>query len=540
MSFYEGSKLTLAWNAQHGCGGNNYDDPHNLDCNFVIQYTCNTDNTKITDKAFQVNIRNGGNTNIPDAETATYANVAGKVTSNDNNQRGRHENEYSYFECANRGRNKGLFTADQKLNGDTAKYTRQNPNGGRSGLECPEERDYYPYWAPTIWRDIAYLTSETKNTNVDVCNVVKTESQNVKDKYRCTSATPTAATLAPITEEECTTAGGTWTKTDKFGIAAPECLEAGWSRDNHLGNTREGDYQNYTWTVPSWTELTNTNKFAAEGQYVSCNIRIRYNITTADYDPWNTFSTSNNEPSVISQNPTLDLGADRQGLQLALNTAQTGRTFQDRTHMITIKKRPTALNNKVIKNLNTIGKRGNIVQTFPSVEYYFMPRNLVVTTEEYVHIQWTGSNTHNNGNPGGDGQTGDDGQGQGGTDRNNFVLTRSEGENFPVALDKADEHMWKYTTCYIPQPDGTLDTLSKDGAANFSIDCALIFATSGQIRTIAEATAAINAQLNDAPASLIGGVLIKVSKPGRYTFMSSRNNNFTNRSQKGVLTVVQA
>ena len=55
----------------------------------------------------------------------------------------------------------GLFTADQKLNGVTSIYTRQNANGGRSGYECPEERDYYPYWHPTDWIDIAVFTSST-------------------------------------------------------------------------------------------------------------------------------------------------------------------------------------------------------------------------------------------------------------------------------------------------------------------------------------------------------------------------------------------
>lgn len=83
-----------------------------------------------------------------------------------------------YAACKARQRNKGLFTADQNLNGDDATHTRQNPNGDRSGLECPEERfliprrktlkgylfsfffrDYFPYWVPTPWKTIAVMTS---------------------------------------------------------------------------------------------------------------------------------------------------------------------------------------------------------------------------------------------------------------------------------------------------------------------------------------------------------------------------------------------
>ena len=74
----------------------------------------------------------------------------------------------------------GLFTADQKLAGERSIYTRQNPTGTRRGYECPEERDYYPYWHPTEWKDIAVLTSEPSR-----CEYYTKESFNVKPKGEC-------------------------------------------------------------------------------------------------------------------------------------------------------------------------------------------------------------------------------------------------------------------------------------------------------------------------------------------------------------------
>ena len=71
----------------------------------------------------------------------------------------------------------GLFTADQNLKGTTSKYTRQNPNGGRSGYECPEERDYYPYWHPTDWIDEAVLVKRQES-----CAYYEAESFNNKLK----------------------------------------------------------------------------------------------------------------------------------------------------------------------------------------------------------------------------------------------------------------------------------------------------------------------------------------------------------------------
>ena len=47
---------------------------------------------------------------------------------------------------------------------------------------------------------------------------------------------------------------------------------------------------------------------------------------------------------------------------------------------------------------------------------------------------------------------------------------------------------------------------------------------------------AMQQQLNNAPASYFGHVL-KFNKAGVFFYICTRNNNFTNRSQKGVLTV---
>lgn len=180
------------------------------------------------------------------------------------------EEPLDYYEnCIQRQRNQGLFTADQQIEANGgATSTRQNPNGNgrrrgnqRHGLECPEagscelrrvgpfqERDYYPYWHPTPWHDIAILTDEPQER----CEYYRMESQNVMPKgycsdpeqlgriLRCVSLSSSARYNNP---DACTGNGGDWKEQDAFNEPPPECTGGIQSRDNHNGNVRNGHPQ---------------------------------------------------------------------------------------------------------------------------------------------------------------------------------------------------------------------------------------------------------------------------------------------------------
>merc|ERR1711971_1473545 len=172
-----------------------------------------------------------------------------------------------------------------------------------------------------------------------------------------------------------------------------------------MGTTRGGKQAHYDWTLPSYLSLRDEhycypykmdvddsgdgeNNGDNQERAISLNcfrmvFRIRYNMSTMDYDPFKTNSTHDYEPnegilSPIEENPEVDVGFYVQGLQLAINTAQTGRTFQDRSHTFLVCKRDASGEwvNKPLLNVNVRGKRGNIVQTFPATEYDFEPQHV--------------------------------------------------------------------------------------------------------------------------------------------------------------------
>jgi len=245
--------------------------------------------------------------------------------------------------------------------------------------------------------------------------------------------------------------------------------------------------------------------------------------------------------SPVQNNPQVNIGANNQPLQLAINTAQTSRVFQDRSHTFYLLARPKQISSSSrIYNLNVRGKRGNIVQTYPAVEYDFIPNRLEITTSDLVHIQWTGSNTHNNAPPGGDGQTGDAGQGLTGSDRSNIVEISDLNENFPLPFEMSN-------ICGDSQVVGFLNESGQmiDFDGN-SLDLGLYLSTSGYYQCLKNGACErsyeivkppIDGDLNSAASSLPGVVIRFLKSNKRYFYMCSRNNNFSNRSQKGSINV---
>ena len=66
----------------------------------------------------------------------------------------------------------------------------------------------------------------------------------------------------------------------------------------------------------------------------------------------------------VTEDPNIDVFGNGygNGLTLAVDTAQFGRTFQDRSHVFLIKPRIDVMENRKLYNLNIRGQRGNIVQ----------------------------------------------------------------------------------------------------------------------------------------------------------------------------------
>jgi len=628
MQYYPGEKIQFQWTNQHG--SSKYQMEHT---ELILQYMC------------EPLMRDGTTTNtIPDKPIDCQ-----NFDCDTDVRFGRHESYTYYQRCKQTERNKGLFTANQNLQGNAAQFTRQSPNGQRHGYECPEEREYYPYWRPTPWKDIAYITND-----IERCQKVTAASQNVVGRGWCTlpasfyedpenELPKNDNGLYPITEKKCNawrveskngTLAGQWREMEAWGLDKPACVQTEQTRANHLGVIGGRQQYTYQYTIPDDI-----------GEQSRCVSRIRYNITTNEYDAWEAPSSirsgvndtqssqlqkpnPGNNPAnldmwskfrlaesdvkkrdnngnlvfydgnnngdaesreyVFKNNPQVQLIMPSPGktfpnnfrfkLQLAVNTAQFGRTFQDRSH--TWRLRPPASgvpDDAEIKLVTVAGKRGNIVQTFPAHEYFFIPEITTIQQGDFLHFAWQGSNTNPNNN---------DGQGKQGTDRSNIVPLRVpqysregwtgalqgepvtpgysdftwdqdfDGDNMePVARKGETSDPGTSYPAFINWPEGydiplaqyefqppygrgevTLRENYIPGAFGGLSDSTLAKLATGRQ---AEFDDFGNMEELDDASTAFDMPPKEVTELGCWNYMSTRNNNFSNRSQKGKICVTE-
>jgi hypothetical protein len=506
--YYVGSQLTLQWVNQHGSGDNVY-----IRTNFVWQYMCDNMGGGKATPWENKGIRDGYTTD-------TIGNSAAESTST---LYGRHEPYAYYNDCETRDRNAGLFIADQQLNAaGRALYTRQDRDGTRHGYECPEERDYYPYWHPTPFVDIVYLTSKPDAKDQGGCESIKKNSFNVHAYHYCIADSTNTAARAANNEADCKAASGKW---QSFGpwssyydfVKEPECEESNWSRENHLGFGRNGQMNQYNWTIPN-------NPGAI------CILRERYNMTQGEI-AWNLDYRANGDKAPVQERTgngdnTNDIVTDYAAskypgvsLQIGVNTDQFGRTFQDRTHTFSIKSRPTNVDPRAnIYNLGNKGGRGNLQNIYPMVENDFCPEKLIVKAGDYVHFQLHGPNygqQFNRNNAGGAGRTG-------GTRANrvNIVQIPHPASNYP--LRPQDQTMFEdqntaIRAAFLDQNPSDCNPKSTGETANDNCS-----------------------KLNATDRGYLDLGLLRMNKTGTFYYMSSRNNINTNRAQKGTLVVIPA
>mmetsp|Transcript_10059 Transcript_10059/g.10870 ORF Transcript_10059/g.10870 Transcript_10059/m.10870 type:complete len:992 (-) Transcript_10059:478-3453(-) len=692
MYYYSGSVLPIEWTNQHGCGGNS-----KISCEIVLQYACEdtldprVDNfwPWVTNKAGNTStyygtqhFRSGANIAAPrdgvprdsnDAATDTINDdEASAIPSTTETQRYGMQESYDYYQlCQYTERNKGLYTADQQVNRDDRRGTRQNPNGNRHGFECPEERDYYPWWAPSPWIDIAVLTDSANETVcyhyskscTKRCEYYMNNTMNWNKKGYCDVSHNGSQPLSLKynsrmwqnrkwynNKDACVNAGFHWFEVshkENLNLANNSfvCAMTQFARVNQLGNAvsdsvvsqnaqagvsashvTEGVNANrFMWTIPQIPTSPKGSKYFSSmtNAYKSCVLRMRYNTSSADFQQWpadavdagtarmvdskNNSRTRNDLRSPLHQDPYVTIGPGddstkaAQFVKLKVNTNQYGRTFQDRSYVFSIKPLPTtssASSNAAdtpaydatavkaamaaggkIYNVNVRGKRGNIVQVYPSVEYDFVPNALSLGVNDMVHFQWSGSdynprrgcNDATGGPPDtNDYQTDANANQNSRADRSNVVFTYHMGNNVPKDYlgyttsmnltwnekwSIANETVLAHAPCYNNKTDSVatgqacykqmmrlayLNQQSDSGSLTLRGGKSCL--TQAQLDAISNSDTADNhplncAKLNAKPYPYFDGGVMIMKKNGWFPYYSSRNNNFSNRQNIGVLCV---
>jgi len=694
MYYYEGSVLPIEWTNQHGCGGNS-----KVSCEIVLQYACeDTLDPRVDDfwpwvknKAEngttffgKQHFRSGGHIAAPrdgvprdsdDAATDTITDAeASAISSTIETRRFGMQESYDYYQlCKSTARNRGLYTADQILKRNDQRATRTNPNGDRRGFECPEERDYYPWWHPSPWIDIAVLTD---SGNDSVCSLREPQScstrcdyylrntMNFNPKGYCdVNHNVTGATVTSKLSHSMWIQNKWYNNRydcvhDKSGLFAWYeishsdnlqlsedsfvCAKTQFARVNQLGNARSDDVvsqsqpissggvvnqhivegvnaNRFLWTIPTIPKPKIPNYFTNDtlvSAYKSCVLRIRYNISSADFQQWPVDAVDPGTPRMVDANdngknaplqqdeyvyigPGDAENKDDYFVALKLNTNQYGRIFQDRSYVFSIKPLPNssaeADNNKdtpmidavgmqqalknggKIYNVNVRGKRGNIVQVYPSVEYDFVPNALALNLNDMIHFQWTGSDY----NPRRGCNDGTGGPPDANTfstdananlnpraDRNNIVFTNHMGNNAPKDYTGYTQTVkTSYDSKWILARNKTLlnngyvngapcydDSKYDETAMNTCFELirrlaylnqqsdklSLTYRANKPCLTVSDLNKIKNrdvadfhplncAKLNAKPFPYFDAGIMFMKNFGKFPFFSSRNNNFSNR-----------
>jgi hypothetical protein len=272
-------------------------------------------------------------------------------------------------------------------------------------------------------------------------------------------------------------------------MEGPVCKIGEFSRPNHLGNGQapsspgvadvEAGYaaatNTFAFEIPTFSKLVHT-QYDAKGTNnaaaLACVIRLRYNMSTTDF-PRDTINAALNQgndgaTSPITQDPYVEIGNAGAGdigtvkangnptqlLALNMNTNQLARTFQDRSYVFKVRAIPETevaalaancepvAGKAEIWNVNVQGKRGNIVQTYPSVEYNWVPQSICAPQKACLHFQATGSDYNPrrgcNDGPGGppDPDNNQQSNQNARADRSNLVEQTNFDESYPMVTPK--------------------------------------------------------------------------------------------------------
>jgi len=229
-------------------------------------------------------------------------------------------------------------------------------------------------------------------------------------------------------------------------------------------------------------------------------------------------------------------------LRHAVNTAQYGRTFEDRTYIFKLVPRSqgnaldgvtdAAFQTANVLNLNVRGKRGNIAQVRNCYEYDFMPKILNGAVGDYIHFQYCMSDYNDNGNAG---------EGRDGTDRANMVPIANANKNLLLPLNTTANG----AVAQDPTTGGqvfsaadwsALAFLNQDPMYCDSTTNMMGNNNNGDTVTACHFLNGLRNSTTGMPTSYFSW-MARIVAQGSLQYISTRNNNFTNRSNKGTIIV---